>query len=282
MELNTIKCPACGANVHFRPGKNKTTCEYCGSTVVNEDQYGRDDILELADSINNLASSLEERDDCRNKLWSTKVQYNDAVQRYKDLQSRRLLEIFKYSACSVAVGVLFALIAIGESEWGCLVVTVIAAALVRPLYQYALARYEENLKEMRETLRRYKNTIADYQAELDRINEETDFSIVPERYLDVDALTFISNVLYSGEAYDLHQAMAQYNTECKRREERDALRAQLEAQKRQLDEIQSDQRRGRRSDDADTEQMEDTLKTVAATGAALYTGYKIIKAITRL
>lgn len=282
MELDTIKCPACGANVHFKLGKSKAICEYCGSTVVSEDYNSRDDAVELADSINNLIESLEDRDICKSKLRSAKIRYNDTVKRYKDLQLNKMREVYKYPAYGALAAVFFFWLIFAGDSWWYLLLAIGAGALVYPLYKYSAAKYESNLKRMRGILQGYKNNIADYQNELDEIDENTDFSIVPERYLNADALRFIADALSNGEAYDLHQAMAQYNAECKRREEHESLKAQLAAQKRQLDQIQANKKSDKKSDDSDIEEMEDTLKAVAATGAALYTGYKIIKAITRL
>lgn len=284
MEYETIKCPSCGANVHFRPGKSKAICEYCGSTVVSDDYNSRGGAIELADEINQLIDAVRDREECKSHLMSAKVRYNDAVRKYKELQSHKTWEIYKYPAISVGIAALFLMSLFAGGGWGCLVPVLLAGALTYPIYQYSVGRYADALRQTRATLREYKNTIADYQEELDEIEESTDFSIVPERYLNVDALQFIANVLGSGEAYDLHQAMAQYNSECKRKEEHDYLHAQLEAQRRQLDEIQANQKTGQKSsddDDDDTKDMEDTIKTVAATGAALYAGYKILREITR-
>lgn len=282
MEYTTIKCPSCGANVQFRPGKSKAICEYCGSTVVSEDYGNRDSALELADSINNLIGALEDRNECKRRLMDIKVRYNDTVKRYKSLQAHRLGEICKYPACSALAAVLFLLVVLSEESLWYLLLTVIAGVLTYPLYQYSVQKYVNALQRLRGTLRDYKNRIADCQNELDEINQKADFSIVPERYLEVEALRFIAGALISGQAYDLYQAIAQYNAESKRREERDFLQTQLSEQRRQLDEIRANQERGRRSAAADdAEDVENAIKAVATTGAALYAGYKILKKITK-
>lgn len=283
MEYETIKCPSCGANVHFKPGKSKAICEYCGSTVVSEDYNSRGSAIELADDINNLISALEDRDECKSRLMGAKMRYNDTVRQYKAQQSNKILEVYALAFISACMAFLFLIGIISEGNWGYIVPMFLFGALTYPAYQLGLRRYADTLRQTRATLREYKNNIADYQDELNEIEQNTDFSIVPERYLNVEALQFIANVLSSGEAYDLHQAMAQYNSKCKRREEHEFLHSQLEAQKRLLDEIQASQKTGKRSsdDNGDAQDMEDTIKTVAATGAALYAGYKILREITK-
>jgi hypothetical protein len=34
MELDTIKCPACGADISFSPGTRTSKCEYCGTVAT--------------------------------------------------------------------------------------------------------------------------------------------------------------------------------------------------------------------------------------------------------
>lgn len=282
MEYQAILCPACGATVHFRPGKHSTICEYCGSTVTSTEHDSRGDALEIADSINALIYPLEERNRCREELRDLKVRYNNNVKSYKRLRTMRIVEIYKYPAYCIALAILF-LAGVYVSLFS-LIAMLIAAALTYPLYRYGVHRYEVRVDDLRYTIREDMDSINVYQDELNAIEAETDFSIVPERYLNADALQFLVDVLYSGEAYDLHQAMAQYNTECKRRKERDALQEQLAAQKRQLDEIQANQQAANRKaakDDDDDADIGDAIKTVAVTGAALYTGYKVIRNISR-
>ena len=33
VNLNTFKCPKCGADIKFNKGDEYTTCEFCGTTV---------------------------------------------------------------------------------------------------------------------------------------------------------------------------------------------------------------------------------------------------------
>lgn len=270
MEVEAIKCPACNANVHFKPGKHKTICEYCGTTVVFDNYDRRDTALEIADNISNLIGPLKDRIECQQRLQDAKIKYNEVIQSIKDAQKRRAYDVYWLPGMCILFALLCAMGGVEESPAMLAGVPLcIVAAYIS--YKFMTSKYESNLRQLKSSAREQRANVDDCQDELDAIDDENDFSIVPERYHEVDALKYIADALYSGKATDLHQAIAQYN------EKENSLMGRLASRTKKYVEAQATKMGAK----ADSDGPDIGITDVAAVGGAMYAGYKAVKDILK-
>lgn len=282
MKIKAINCPCCGARMDIDPGMATAQCEYCDSTIVTEGYYDSKTRAKAAAArISALVQPLRDRQHYE-LLLSSEQAARAASRRNLDSASgfAGYAQQMMAPLWAVIIAIIGIYIAVSDKDWSFLVLTVICAALAYPLYRLSLRNYHNKLSSLQSEIDSHDAQIDRYKDEIAAINSENDFSIVPESYQDPEALEYIADLMFSGQAYDLEQALALYKAESKRREEKSRLEAQLAAQKRQLDELQQSVNNASRSRSSGTNiRTPDKIDGVVAAGAALYAGAKILKAL---
>ena len=221
MNIKSITCPNCGAQLNVDENVSRVICEFCGSTVTVEDSR--------LEGFNREMGSM----DAREKVAYEKAKaIDDLIPPLCDyprvLQGKKVLEsqikslsdqvtfcekfgrIVNYLICCfVSAFFLLLLIALNAN-----IVFFILFALLSvisfPILALAILKYWDNVKQGVETT---SNSIVAHAKTLNNFNrilEEHKDIIIPQNYRYPKALCFIRDHLRSQEAQTVEQAIYQY------------------------------------------------------------------------
>lgn len=277
MNIVSYQCPNCSAQLRVDPENENIKCDYCGSTLWLENAFSpamqekalekradrlAEKILSLIEPVKRLKTLNSQRDIlCRE------------VPRYKKKSELANSSAGKYIpyAAGIAVLLFFLIMAVMVGSFGCFVFGAIAGAVCFLCVRTNMNQYIV-LSERKEKM------YAEVCTEIDQIKKENDFSILPFKYQNEDAMPFFADSLKSRRALTLQQAVNLYEDELQKREMKALQQEQIELQKAQIREMKNNKKNGKESKDKGGD-ININIDGLAAAGGLLAAGLTVAKYI---
>ena len=248
MNIKSITCPNCGAQLNVDENVSRVVCEFCGSTVTVEDSRLEGFNRELG-SMNAREKVAYEKAKAIDDLIPPLCDYPRVLQGKNVLENQRKSLSDQVAFCEKYGRIVTYLICCTVSAFFLLMLILIRAnilffiffavfsILLFPAFAFAILKYWDNVKLGVETT---NNSIAAHAKTLNNFNRILDEHrdvVIPQNYRYPKALCFIRDHLRSQEAQTVEQAIYQYEA-LLRDEQRLAMQhQQVMMQQQQLDQM---------------------------------------------
>ena len=274
MRLKSLQCPKCCAQLEIDSRLKQTKCEYCGThiwlerdSLSEKSQCTAEEADELADSIKELIPplkrlnelSVQKQKACDELLALRKL--NDKAKAANDIKLPIVV-----GASVLILSVVLSLIT------GAFLFAFIGGVAGVGLYLGLQSSYRSRDEEI-EAKEQQLKAISD---EIIAIGNDYDFSIVPEAYLNEDAMDHFCDSLKKRRAFSLQQAVNIYEADRHNRELLALQREQIELQRKQIEELKGSGNAKVKNNGGDININVDGL---AAAGGLIAAGLAIAKAV---
>jgi len=306
MEIISLVCPSCGAQLEVNPRLKQGVCNYCGSSFMIDDQKTKielDDVESIGyefergrfnaqndgadpELIEAVGALIEPVCELSNLYLQEKSQKGD-IKTEEDRVSFLTSDAGKYIPAGgvAAVVMFFAFVLISECGAGVLLGGIILAAglfaAVYFLQPLCVESMEKSIEGKKRRLEDLKKEIKYFESVL----EKYDVNIIPESYRSREAMTFIYNALKNKRAITIQQAVNLLEEEKRLQKEREMQERQLKLQeeqlrlqREQLDQMQEAEEQ-RRADERNTKIAGAVATGAIVAGGAILSNEKARKAV---
>lgn len=221
MNIKSITCPNCGAQLNVDENVSRVICEFCGSTVTVEDSRMEGFNREMG-SMDAREKVAYEKAKAIDDLISPLCDYPRVLQGKTVLEAQRKNlsgqvtfcekygRIVTYVLCGLVSSLfLLALISL-RANIVFFIVFAVLSVLSFPALALAFLKYWDNVKQGVQTTSESISAHAKTLNNFSRILEEHKDIVIPQNYRYPKALCFIRDHLRSQEAQTVEQAIYQY------------------------------------------------------------------------
>lgn len=291
MKLITFECPYCSAQLQINSELKQAQCNYCGKSFVLENELensfqsgyefeqGRqaaqnDSVEDLAEKVGALIKPLRERKKLLADEKRLKSEINN-LRRREMAASSSFGRIFPYIT-SGAIVMLGIALAITSKSWLILLLSIVGAGV------YYISSYSQRkslISQLPEKLEKYDSVCG----QLNAIEENYDFDIIPPDYRRDEPLNFIYRALSNQRVASIRDAINLYEEEKYREEMKAMQERQIEAQNRQakVQERQLELQRQQLEEEKANKPGGLTMDGVLTAGSLIATGITIAKALKK-
>ena len=200
MNLTPIRCPTCDAPITLDPGSLEGHCAYCGQHCVLECTPDRAS-TKLANQVEELIAPLSELTVLGDAFEALSAQLAQLQERAQERAKRSLKGMAKAYGVLALVLVWSMANGAGPAFWLPVGIGVIPIlAMIRRV----------DMAELRKSVTSKKKECAAVKEEIRRLRASYDFEIIPENYLNKDALQFFHRALKNQRATTIQQAIDLY------------------------------------------------------------------------
>ena len=248
MNVKSITCPNCGAQLRVGDNVSRVICEFCGSTVTVEDSRMEGFNRELG-SMNAREKIAYEKAKEIDELIVPLCDYPRVLQGKNALESQRNRlsgqvifcekygRILTYSTCAVASGLGLLVLFFLKTNIVYFIIFGLLSVISFPLFALFILKYWDNVKQglttTNESIVAHAKTMNNYTNVL---NSHKNI-FIPEKYRNQRAMCFIRDQLRSQAAQTIEQAIYQYDALVRDEQHLAMQQQQVMLQKQQLDQM---------------------------------------------
>lgn len=267
MKIVSYKCPNCGAKLNSDLDRKSAFCDFCGSEIVFDEEFQKvmlheQNIKDLVqeinkgmaysqnkgvdgktlDSIKKIKKALGEIDSLKIDMMEKQSKIFNQEKMRKELTSpiKRiipwgimvwmiyiLVQMVRYSYIHIIFRLPIFLLG--------MIISVISFRVINFSVDNKVAEIDENLEALRAEVEEQNDRII-------KIQEESNFRLIPEDYLYEEAVDYIYNALATKRALTIQQAILNYEEKLQRDRLEDMRQEELRLQKQQLNELKNIQK----------------------------------------
>jgi len=264
MKIVSYKCPNCGAKLNSDFDRKKVFCEFCGGEIIFDEEFQKvvlheQNIKDLAQEINKgLAYSQNKGVDekvlvsikkIKESLSECQCLQNDIMQKQSQIMNLKnsrkeltapikraipwgmlgimiyiLVQMVRYSDIHILLRLLVFLLG--------LAISLISFRIIGFSAKYKVAEIDEKIGALKTEIESQNNQIA-------KVREASDYSLIPDKYLYVDAVDYIYSALVTKRALTMQQAFLNYEEKLQRDRLEDMRREELRLHRQQLEELKN-------------------------------------------
>ena len=255
MNIKSITCPSCGSSLNADENETRVVCSFCGSSVIVEDTRQEGYNFELG-SMQARANAALDISNKVNELMGPLCDY-ERVNSEKELLEKQKKSLLKQTsifekhgkAISIVAGVLitlllFAIMILVKASFVGYLVCAVIAAIAFFASRLIVNKYLKNVKKGAEdtelAIVAHAKTIDSFNNVMNKYKD----IVIPAKYRNIKAMTYIRDSLKSQQAQTIEQAMYQYD-DILRQEETIALQQeQIRLQNEQLNQAETANNKG--------------------------------------
>ncbi len=233
MQVLSMECPGCGANLKINPTLKEAYCQYCGTKLLIDgvqatnilgQPVADEHLLQMLREVTPLISEKEELESSltaqKNELESTQNRI-DSKTIFKKVFNPQYEQIYKKVLIACTAMIIISLLFV--KSLGLTFVFVLATTAMWQLYKNTVKYSGElnHLASTKDTIEQLEKDIAEREEKLKPYN----IDVIPSQYRNGTALKFIYNALNSQRATTMQQAINLYEDD-KRNKKLDAMQEQ--------------------------------------------------------
>jgi len=264
MKIVSYKCPNCGAKLNSDLDRNKAFCDFCGSEIVFDEEFQKvilheQNIKDIAQEINkgmaysqnkgvdaNVLTAIQKIKESLSEIQSLQSDIMQKQTRIMNQENYRkkltspikriipwgilgimlyiLVQMLRYSDIHVLLRLLVFLLG--------MIISLISFRIIVFSSKNKVAEIDEKIGVLRAEVEEQNNHVA-------KIGEDIDYSLIPDKYLYVDAVDYIYSSLVTKRALTIQQAILNYEEKLQRDRLEDMRREELLLHRQQLAELKN-------------------------------------------
>ena len=264
MKIVSYKCPNCGARLNSDLDRKKVFCEFCGGEIVFDDEFQKvvlheQNIKDLAHEINKgMAESYNKGVDSTVLVSIKKIKESlsenqslqaDIMQRQSRIMTLKKMKkeltspikrLIPWGIMGIMIYILVQMVRYSDIHI-LLRLLVFLLGMVISLISFRIIGFSAKNKvaEINEKIGTLNAEIEELSNQIAKIREATDYSLIPDKYLYVDAVDYIHSALVTKRALSIQQAILNYEEKLQRDRLEDMRREELRLHRQQLAELKN-------------------------------------------
>lgn len=256
MKIVSYKCPNCGAKLGSDLDRKKVFCEYCGSEIVFDEEFQKvvlseQNIKDLAQEINKGVDPevLNAVQKIRGSLGQYQCLQADNMQKQSTItkleakrrkQASLIRKVIPWGIMALMIFILVQMVRYSDIHI-LLRLLVFLIGMIISLLSFRIIRFSmrTRLSEIDENIRILKAEMEDQNIKIMTIRKESNFSLIPDKYLCVDAVDYIYSALASKRAITIQQAILGYEEKLQNDRLEQIRIEELRLHRQQLDELKN-------------------------------------------